>query len=272
MGKTITTYLLSDNPNGIKSVWVEGEICKCIYLTRGDLSLAKLREELNQPALYFLLGDNKEVYIGESENFNDRIIDHNKNKDFWNEVLVFIAKDGSLSKSEVQYLERLAIDKTKEVKNYELENNNTPTYPNMEENRIEIVECFFEKVIFLTSFLIFNLFEEYKTEDENYFYCKNNQGTDAKAIYEGNKTVVLADSKICKRVVKSYTGKETREELIKQNVKQNAIDEENYFLLSNNTEFKTPSAASCFCLGNSSNGWIEWKNKEGKTLHDIIRT
>jgi len=28
----------------------------------------------------------------------------------------------------------------------------------------------------------------------------------------------------------------------------------------------SPSGASDICLGNSSNGWLSWKNKEGKVL------
>ena len=148
MGKTITSYLLSDNPNGIKSVWVANRTCRCFYVTRNDLKIARERKELNQPSLYFLLGEEevgekKKAYIGETENFNDRIATHNndKEKDFWNESLAFTAN--SLSKSEVQYLESLAIEKAMKAQNYSLENKKPTSYPHLEENRREIVEDFF---------------------------------------------------------------------------------------------------------------------------------
>jgi hypothetical protein len=35
--------------------------------------------------------------------------------------------------------------------------------------------------------------------------------------------------------------------------------------------FKTPSAASDMVLGRSSNGWTEWKDKNGKTLDEKMR-
>lgn len=35
--------------------------------------------------------------------------------------------------------------------------------------------------------------------------------------------------------------------------------------------FRTPSGAACAVLGRSANGWIEWKNAEGKTLDETRR-
>lgn len=35
--------------------------------------------------------------------------------------------------------------------------------------------------------------------------------------------------------------------------------------------FTSPSSASCFVLGGSTNGWVEWKDKDGKSLDEIYR-
>ena len=35
--------------------------------------------------------------------------------------------------------------------------------------------------------------------------------------------------------------------------------------------FKTPSGASDFVLGGSTNGWSEWRDKDGKTLDELYR-
>ncbi len=35
--------------------------------------------------------------------------------------------------------------------------------------------------------------------------------------------------------------------------------------------FNSPSSASSFCLGKSSNGWTNWKNSKNKTLDEVIR-
>ena len=266
--KTVTTFLLSDDPDAIKSIWVANRVCNCIYLTRNDLKLAKDREELHQPALYFLLGEENKVYIGETENFNQRIIDHNNKKDFWNESLVFIAKDNSLSKSEVRYLECLAISKVEEFRNFTLEGNKqSPNYPSLEENKIEIIQEFFEEVVYLSRFLKFDLFELPKKENPIFWYCSNKRGTEAKAIYEGTKVIVLEGSRICKDYVKSCPKIEERKLLLSRSAKE----EQDYFVLIKKVSFLSPSSASAFCLGNSSNGWIDWKNKNGKTISEVLR-
>ena len=36
-------------------------------------------------------------------------------------------------------------------------------------------------------------------------------------------------------------------------------------------DFNTPSGASNFVLGGSTNGWIEWKDRDGKTLDELFR-
>ena len=45
----------------------------------------------------------------------------------------------------------------------------------------------------------------------------------------------------------------------------------NKYILNVTLEFKSPSGASDFILGGSTNGWVEWKTTEGKTLDEIFR-
>jgi len=35
--------------------------------------------------------------------------------------------------------------------------------------------------------------------------------------------------------------------------------------------FKSPSTAADFCIGSSNNGWLVWKNEDGKTLDEVFR-
>lgn len=59
-----------------------------------------------------------------------------------------------------------------------------------------------------------------------------------------------------------------REALINDEVVRKQSDQ---FLFLKDHQFSSPSQASDVLLGRSSNGWIEWKNKEGKTLDQIKR-
>jgi hypothetical protein len=59
---------------------------------------------------------------------------------------------------------------------------------------------------------------------------------------------------------------------LRQNLqeKQLLVKEGDFFLLKEDQFFKTPSGAAQFATGTSSNGWVEWKDAQGKTLSEII--
>ena len=103
MGKTITTYLIDGNPQGTQSVFISNKICKMLVIPRAALSIINEREELHSPAFYILLGEDdgitSKAYLGETENFRERIKNHEYNKAFWQKTLVFISKDGAMTKA-----------------------------------------------------------------------------------------------------------------------------------------------------------------------------
>lgn len=100
------------------------------------------------------------------------------------------------------------------------------------------------------------------------FYIKSvTNNVDAKASFNEGKMYVLAGSKVRKETVPSYG--DTTERLAILN--QNAIEEANFYTIREKIEFSSPSAASSFCLGNSSNGWEDWKTKLGKTMNQVLR-
>ena len=43
------------------------------------------------------------------------------------------------------------------------------------------------------------------------------------------------------------------------------------YILTTTLVFNSPSGASDFVIGGSTNGWAEWKDKDGKTLDEIYR-
>ena len=133
MGKTVTTYLIDGDPKGTQYVFISNKICKMYVIPRSDTKILSDREELQKPAFYILLGkdiDTKpKAYIGETENFRERVKDHDYKKEFWQKALVFISKDQDLTKADVQYLEHRAIDVAKRLNTYDLEfNKQIPKY------------------------------------------------------------------------------------------------------------------------------------------------
>ena len=269
IGKTITTYLVDSNPQGIKISFISNRICQCLAIPRAMLKDAGGRPELRLPSLYLLFGDENFAYIGETENPSARIAEHNRKKDFWNEVIVFSAKDESLNKADVKYLEYLAIRQVQKAKVYRLDENLTsPVEPSMMEHQRDTVLEFFADVRMLSSYLGYRLFDEKKTpSNDAVLYCKGD-ATDAKGMYEDKTFRVLEGSKLRKETALSFPNAQERRERLMQ---EQATEQDDCFILNSDMIFTSPSSASSFCLGSKSNGWINWKNKHGRTLHQLVR-
>ena len=99
MGKVITTHLVDGNPRGIRNVFISNKICNMYVIPRQQMSEANANSDiqLEQPAFYILLGGEDfaslpQAYIGQTENFKERVKSHEIKKDFWNTALVFYSQ------------------------------------------------------------------------------------------------------------------------------------------------------------------------------------
>ena len=269
-GKTITTYLIDGTPKGLQECWLSNTVCKAITIPRFRLKEANNRSELTQPSLYLLVdNDNQKAYIGETENFLARIKTHDTTKSFWDQAIVFISKDHNLTKSDIKYLEHKAIKQAQTAKRYNIdENKNQPNKPHLPEHQQATIDTFFNDICTLTAFMGMSIFENvHKKENQMMFYCKG-RDTNAKGFYHENDFTVIKGGRMGKTSAPSYKRTEQRHQTLSE--KANSINESQYELRENIT-FSSPSTASGFCLGRSTNGWITWKNKEGQTLNEVYR-
>lgn len=271
MGKTIITHLIEGSPQGIQSVTIGNRTCKMYMVPRTSLPAIKDRDDLRQPALYILLGEDESLmlraYIGESENFYERIKNHDNNKNFWQRALVFIADNNALNKADVQYLEHLSIRIAHKAKRYSLtDNKQIPKAPNLPEHQKDTIDEFFDDVKMLASFINCSVFEIAEQKDKPLFFVRN-RGCDAKGFYDENGFTVLKGSIIAKTTVPSFGWKDNRDDFIKEYT----YIEKGNFVLNADYTFPSPSAAANYCIGSSNNGWITWKNIKGQTLDEVYR-
>ena len=243
-------------------------------IPRSDTKILSEREELQKPAFYILLGEDEttkpQAYIGETENFKERVKDHDYKKEFWQKALVFISKDQDLTKADVQFLEHRAIAVAKKLNTYNLEyNKQIPKCPNLPEYRKDSMEEFLEDVKFLSSFIGCSIFEEKEAPAKNYtlFYTKG-RGCNAVGYYDNGGFTVLKDSVLAATSVPSFTWPDKRKKLIEEYASPTA---DGRYILNTSKTFPSPSTAADFCIGSSNNGWIVWKNKDGQTLDAIVR-
>lgn len=164
MATTIYTYLHNDDLNGSRIVSMDDCMCKLYSIKREDNDFFRdFNEDLKNPALYILINKKqRKAYIGETDDFTKRIVQHLTKKNFWDEVMVFLASDGgTLSKTEVQYLEYLAYNKASEMSSYDLsENTQTPKNPHMNVMQKAKTDKFFNYVQFLAKFVGSDIFEK----------------------------------------------------------------------------------------------------------------
>lgn len=240
-------------------------------IPRFNLSILNERQELRTPAFYILLGEDEatkpKAYIGETENFRERVKDHDDRKAFWQKALIFISKDAAMTKADVQYLEHRAIADAKSANSFVLnENKQTPKAPNLPEYRKDDMEEFFEDVKFLTTFIGCNIFEVVESKKQHLFYTKG-RGCNACGFYNADGFTVLKGSIIAKSSVPSLVWKQKRDKLLTEYT----IEKEGKLELESDKTFSSPSTAADFCIGSSNNGWLVWKDKNGQTLDDVYR-
>ena len=127
MGKTVTTYLIDGDPKGTQYAFISNKICQMFVVPRSNLSYLNTQEKLQKPAFYILLGEDEstkpQAYIGETENFKERVKDHDSKKSFWQKALIFVSKDADMTKVDVQYLEHKAIAEAKKANAFVLSDN-----------------------------------------------------------------------------------------------------------------------------------------------------
>lgn len=271
MGKTVTTYLIDGDPKGTQYAFISNKICQMFVVPRSNLSYLNTQEKLQKPAFYILLGEDEstkpQAYIGETENFKERVKDHDSKKAFWQKALIFVSKDADMTKVDVQYLEHKAIAEAKKANAFVLsDNKQIPKAPNLPEHQRDSIDVFIEDVKFLASFIGCNIFEVSQPKEEHLFYTKG-RGCNAKGFYSSDGFTVLKGSTVAKTMVPSFNWKEKREKML-----QDYTSNENGILvLTSDKTFSSPSTAADFCIGSSNNGWLIWKDKDGNTLDSVYR-
>ena len=271
MRKTVTTYLIDGDPKGTQYAFIRNTTCQMFIVPRSNLSYLNTQEKLQKPAFYILLGEDEatkpQAYIGETENFRERVKDHDSKKAFWQKALIFVSKDADMTKADVQYLEHKAIVEAKKANTFILsDNKQTPKAPNLPEYQQDSMDEFFEYVKFLAAFSGCTIFEVSQPKAEHLFYTKG-RGCEARGFYSSNGFTVQKGSTVAAEMAPSFNWKEKRRGLLEEYT----TNDGDKLIMSSDKTFSSVSTAASFCLGRSANGWTEWKDKDGNTLDSVYR-
>lgn len=274
--KGIQILFPQGDPVGVREITIPGWEGACLMIPRVALRQIKDYSEATLPALYFLFGEDDlgqtQVYIGESESFFGRITNHHGNKDFWDTAVVFTR---GLNRAFVKYLEYLATTESHNSGRMVVMNKVQPQENTLSDFEKVSVLQYFEEIKFILSALRYPIFEPVENSQfsDSESYNLEAEGVSARAYIQDNGSMLVeAGATARKKETESFEGwaLTARKKYLNEGLLQEH-DSESY-VLKENTLFKSPSAAAAFLTGRSINGWTSWKDKEGNTMDDNLRT
>lgn len=273
ISKKLEIIYHNGQPDGIRSIRRNLSTMTVYVIPRPLLIEAKNISGINRPGIYYLINESDDntiaqIYIGQTRNGITRLDDHNRSKDFWNKAIMFLADNKTFTLDMISGLEKFAIVKAQESKRYKVENTVVPKYE-IDEYDMASVEEIYDEIQFIMGTQGYKMDDAKASMNQADILHTTRNGIEAFGIYDGEKFEVLEGSQInIGKEVKLERYNKQRDELIK-NGSISQIDGK--YILNVILDFNTPSGASDFVLGGSTNGWTEWKNKDGKTLDELFR-
>jgi hypothetical protein len=292
-GKNMNYFLMDGTPNGRIKCTLANWTGVAYKIPRIKLVDCKNIDYLKQSGVYFLFskgnGDKPLVYVGQSgtrkngEGILNRLKEHHASPkqglEDWYEAIAFTTSNNIFGATEISWLENRFFSLAVNANRYEAKNGNEPNAGNVTEEKESELEEYVEyaKIVMgVLGHLVFEPLVQNRTShdtecadnDENLlFYMEQkmqNTGMTVKAKCRRSSEgyIVLRGS-----VINSKINDKTCSGVAKK-ARENAKVDENYTLLED-VLFSSPSAASMFVTGASSNGYTAWKTAEGRTLKDV---
>lgn len=276
-GKSIELFLVNGTADSLVIAELSNWSGKAIKIPRIEIASC-YRNDITQAGVYFLFckedDGSDSVYIGESENVKERLIQHikdyqaEKEKFYWNTAVIFVGRD--LNKTLARYLERRLVDITRSSKRYAVLTKCVYRNNVMKESQIDAMEEFIDNIKILINVLGYKVLESFtqveslstKSEDELFYLTAGFANASGKVTTEG--FVVYEGATINEKTsTKLSTGmQQLRKKLFDSDKVQNRKTTEDIL-------FSSSSAAADFILGYSVSGPKTWKTKDGRTLKEI---
>ncbi|MCD7804355.1 MAG: GIY-YIG nuclease family protein [Oscillospiraceae bacterium] len=273
ISKKLEVIYHNGQPDGIRSIRRHLSTMTTYVIPRPLLSEAKKISGINRPGIYYLISENDdnkiaEIYIGQTRNGVARLDDHNRSKDFWNKAIMFLADSKTFSLDMISGLEAYAIDKAHEAKRYKVENTVNPRYE-IDEYDMPLIEEAYEEIQFIMATQGYKMDNSKASLNESNILHTTRNGIAAFGVYDGEKFEVLEGSQIdIDRKCHSASIERQRQTAIENG---DIAYSDGIYKTTVSISFTSVSSAATFVLGGSINGWDAWKDKDGKTLNEVVR-
>jgi hypothetical protein len=283
-GRSIRIYLADGTPSGIRHVEIANWSGQAVYCPRSRFAELTKWPEVNRPGVYFLFersnnDSENRVYVGESENVIKRLSDHDRQKDFWNELVVFTSKDENLTKSHIKYLESRLTALAVQANRYSIENSNSPTespLPRADRDAMEEFILNLRTILGTLGHKVLEAISASSNADQQpgktstvgipLFFCLKN--IKAKGQITDDGFLLQAGSSFAAKTTSSLSPGwvALREKWIAENVLVLSGDT---YILQKDSLVSSSSCAAALVAGTTRSGPQSWQDEKGLTLKAI---
>lgn len=255
---------------------------KFIVSPRSRLDNLRDRDEIHESGVYLLTGPDPEfdertrLYVGEGLNIWDRILSHDKKKDFWTTCYGVVSKDtsSSLTKTNIAYLESKTINQAKRTKRAILDNATSPPIPKLKETEKLDMDHFFSMMNLVLPLVGCDLLtptrpisrpiiatsslpEIQSFQHSEKFEITMQNGVRAEGIQLDSEFIVLSGSQASMQDGDAWkNGRKMRDILISDG---SLVIENNRYLFTRDVPFSSPSMAASVVRALQTNGRTAWK-------------
>jgi len=274
---SIRIFLPAGEPEGVRVIEKSNWTGVGVVFPRALFPEVKTRAEFSRTGVYVLVGPSDEgelpmIYIGEADPVRRRLEQHQSGKDFWTWGVAFAAKDGSLNKAHVSYLESRLLLLAKEARRSRVENATGSGVPSLTEAEAADAESFLADMLSIFPLLGLPVFERPRTGKRRarQSLLLRGKGLEAKG-YEGAEGFVVlegsqaADTEVPSIILSPFLTA-LRKELQESGV---LVAGPGHLRFAQDYAFNSPSTAAGVVLGRAANGRTEWQNAQGRTLKAI---
>lgn len=269
--QNVMIHYLDNEPHGVRVIQVEGSVIEALVIPRELLRAAKdIANALPERGVYFLVEGREgkhlpKVYVGQTRTGINRLYDHNAKKADWTQAVMFLSKDDHFPLDVISALEKVAIDSVVKCGRYESDNKVDPKF-RIGMYQEQTIDNYFATIKFVMATLGWSIDTKDSISQGEWHTTRN--GIMAFGDYADGRFDLLPGSQIdLSRKVNLLSYNELREALVESG--DIVVDRDGFGVLKKIVTFKTPSGASDFVLGGSTNGWTEWKNMKGEKLDSI---
>ncbi|MBB6067519.1 GIY-YIG nuclease family protein [Methanococcus maripaludis] len=225
--------------------------------------------------IYVLIGDedefgNYEVYIGYSEDIISRLANHNSNDIFdWRRAACIISQK-PIRKEYFACLERISLNRAKNVSDCILVNSNENKTPLPHLDGSLTLKKLVEDLSEYMALIGYPILRDNK-KSENFIYLSRNGEILARGEFSNDNVIVFEGSLVN---VKENVSMTKNNKNIKQNLIKNKIlaPHGKFYIFTEDYVFSSLSSAACVAFGGNVSGRQCWKNKDGKPLKDLFES